>query len=166
MSPEGACRRVEVRSSGIRQPSWLGTIPEVCEAALRRIAAVEWDLSILFCGDSEIAALHGRYLGSHAPTDVMSFSQRARRRVRLKPDRRIAGDIVISVSALARNARTYRCSKGEEAKRLLIHGILHLAGMDHGRGHGGSMRALQERLVRAGGSAPKVGARGRGGTGT
>ena len=32
-------------------------------------------------------------------------------------------------------------------KRLLVHGLLHLAGMDHGRGKGGKMLALQERLL-------------------
>jgi ssRNA-specific RNase YbeY (16S rRNA maturation enzyme) len=32
-------------------------------------------------------------------------------------------------------------------KRLLVHGLLHLAGMNHGRGTGGVMLALQERLL-------------------
>jgi len=32
-------------------------------------------------------------------------------------------------------------------KRLTLHGILHLAGMDHGRGKGRAMLALQEKLM-------------------
>ena len=32
-------------------------------------------------------------------------------------------------------------------KRLLVHGLLHLAGMDHGRGKSGKMLALQEALL-------------------
>ena len=37
--------------------------------------------------------------------------------------------------------------ENEEMKRLLVHGLLHLAGMDHGRGRGGAMLALQEKLL-------------------
>ena len=32
----------------------------------------------------------------------------------------------------------------EELKRLLVHGILHCAGMDHGSGKGRAMLSLQE----------------------
>ena len=42
-----------------------------------------------------------------------------------------AGDIVISVDTLAKNAVEFDVSQDQELKRLLIHGILHLSGMDH-----------------------------------
>jgi probable rRNA maturation factor len=38
-------------------------------------------------------------------------------------------------------------SENEEMKRLLVHGLLHLAGMDHGRGKSGKMLTLQETLL-------------------
>jgi len=139
---------VDARSTGIRRPRWIGRTPRLCEAILQCMGATDWELSLLFCGDDEIAALNGRYLGKEGPTDVMSFSQQEKGTLALRPARRIAGDIVVSLDALARNARAYRCSQDEELKRLLIHGILHLAGMDHGRGKGRSMRTHQERLVR------------------
>ncbi|MDR2182110.1 MAG: rRNA maturation RNase YbeY, partial [Treponema sp.] len=41
------------------------------------------------------------------------------------------GDIVISLDALAENAVFFDVSPEDELRRLLIHGILHLTGMDH-----------------------------------
>ena len=46
----------------------------------------------------------------------------------------VAGDIAISLDALGRNAARFEVSENEEMKRLLVHGLLHLAGMDHGTG--------------------------------
>ena len=59
----------------------------------------------------------------------------------------MTGDIAISLPALGRNARKFGVSENEELKRLVVHGILHLAGMDHGRGKGGAMLSLQEDLL-------------------
>ena len=60
---------------------------------------------------------------------------------------RVTGDIALSLPALRRNAREFGVHENEELKRLLVHGILHLAGMDHGRGKGARMLALQEELL-------------------
>jgi probable rRNA maturation factor len=48
---------------------------------------------------------------------------------------------------MRRNAAAYGCTRDEELKRLTVHGLLHLAGMDHGRGPTGPMLELQERLL-------------------
>ena len=42
-----------------------------------------------------------------------------------------AGDVVISLDTLQRNAADNNIAENEELKRLLIHGFLHLKGMDH-----------------------------------
>jgi len=65
-------------------------------------------------------------------TDVLSFSQRlAEGQLNARSMYQPAGDIVISLDTMARNAGERRISEEEELKRLLIHGILHLEGMDH-----------------------------------
>ena len=46
-----------------------------------------------------------------------------------------AGDIAISLDTLPKNADYFKVSKNEELKRLLIHGVLHLNGYDHGEAH-------------------------------
>jgi probable rRNA maturation factor len=98
-----------------------------------------------------MAGLNERYRGKKGPTDVLSF-------LRDEPDERargvpaesrlVAGDLALSLEMLRRNAAAFECTEEEELKRLAVHGILHLAGMDHGRGHGGRMLALQERLLK------------------
>ena len=45
--------------------------------------------------------------------------------------RYVAGDIVISIDSLKKNAINFFVSENEELKRLIIHSILHLSGMDH-----------------------------------
>ncbi|MFO8063364.1 MAG: rRNA maturation RNase YbeY, partial [Spirochaetia bacterium] len=60
-----------------------------------------------------------------------------------------AGDLVISLDTMHRQAAEYNVRAEEELKRLLIHGILHLAGYDHGETHDdGKMMDIQERLLR------------------
>jgi probable rRNA maturation factor len=59
----------------------------------------------------------------------------------------VAGDIAISMDTMSRNAREFGVTEDEELKRLLVHGILHCAGMDHGSRKGRGMLALQERLL-------------------
>ena len=48
---------------------------------------------------------------------------------------------------MRRNAASFGVTENEELKRLLIHGILHVAGMDHGKGRSGPMLDLQEKLM-------------------
>jgi probable rRNA maturation factor len=58
-------------------------------------------------------------------------------------DRYIPGDIVISLESLKRNAAEFGISEEEELRRLLVHGILHLDGMDH------TVNALDEAALAA-----------------
>jgi probable rRNA maturation factor len=105
------------------QADWLENVAPFIEAVLMRLGIDGWELSVLFCADPFIAALNKQYCGVEAPTDVLSFSQK---------DEHIAGDIVISLDTLKSNTREFNVPMDEELKRLLTHGILHLAGHDHG----------------------------------
>jgi probable rRNA maturation factor len=121
-------------------PRWSARLARFCRHVLREAGAEGWDISILLCDDGMIADLNRRYRGIAQPTDVLSFS-------RSVEPLRVAGDIAISCDTLRRNAKEYGVSAEGELKRLTTHGILHLAGMDHGRGKGRAMLALQERIV-------------------
>jgi probable rRNA maturation factor len=116
---------------------------------MREIGAAEWDLSILLCDDARMRKLNGRYRGKDNTTDVLSFprEEHHRRSAASLEGSVVAGDIAISMDTLRRNAFALSVTEEEELKRLLIHGILHCAGMDHGTGKGKGMLALQERLL-------------------
>jgi probable rRNA maturation factor len=133
---------VEIAVSGVTPPRWKAGARRFCRAAVAAAGFDGGEISLLLCGDERIAELNARYRGKNRPTDVLSFP-------REEPGKStaVAGDIAISLPALGRNARTFGVHENEELKRLLVHGILHLAGMDHGRGKGAAMLSLQEVIL-------------------
>ena len=139
-------------------------------AKVLKIRALDnWELSILFCDDRTIRELNRRYRHIDAVTDVLSFPQLDRAvgpeasepatsqageeemgswlRRKAVGERVTAGDIVVSLETMRRNAKEQSIAPEEELKRLLIHGILHLEGLDH-HSQDCEMTAIQERILR------------------
>jgi len=75
-----------------------------------------------------MAELSRAYRGVDAPTDVLAFPMAEGRFKALSPD--LLGDVVISAETAARQAGPQGLEP--ELALLLIHGILHLLGYDHG----------------------------------
>ena len=112
-------------------PEWLEKIRPFVTKVLEKLEYNGWEISVMFCKDPFIQELNKQYRELDMPTDVLSFEQGD---VYIDEDDKewfAAGDIVISVDTLARNAQEFNVSMDEELKRLLIHGVLHLAGYDH-----------------------------------
>lgn len=138
---------VDVSSESVEPPSWLPGVERFVGLVLERLGISGWEVSVLFCDDAFIHNLNATYRGIDAPTDVLSFSQTEGPGVG-DPEAVHAGDIVISLDTLTRQAAEFDVSLEEELKRLLIHGILHLAGHDHGEQHDdGRMMGIQEGLL-------------------
>ncbi len=105
------------------------------------------ELSITLVDDRAIAELSGRYGRPRRATDVLSFplaeGPGAAHRGAL------LGDVVISVERAEAQARARRVPLDRELRDLVIHGALHLLGMDHARaGDRAAMRALEAHLRR------------------
>jgi probable rRNA maturation factor len=86
------------------------------------------ELSVSLVGDAEIRRLNRRYRGKDRPTDVLSFSLREGEFGDVATS---IGDVVISLETAKRQALENGFTFPEEVDRLLVHGILHLAGYDH-----------------------------------
>ncbi len=142
MTTRAASRSVEVVVEGVRRPGTKARLSRFCSRALSAAGFQTWSVAVLLCGDERIAALNLRYRGKPRPTDVLSFPREEGRH-----EDPVAGDIAISVETLRRNAARFGVSENEEMKRLVVHGLLHLAGMDHGRGKGGRMLARQAQIL-------------------
>ncbi len=115
----------------IEEPAWLGRAESFARGALEALGKDNWVLSLLFCGDDFIRILNRDYRGKDEATDVLSFCMGDT----VEEEGRslfLAGDIVISLPALARNAVEFSVPEDEELRRLIVHGILHLSGLDHG----------------------------------
>lgn len=103
------------------------------------------ELSVLFVGDQAMRTLNRRYRGKDRTTDVLSFSLREGGFPSIQPD--MLGDIVISVPVAARQARQEGHSISREIDRLLIHGLVHLLGYDHERGHREAQRMIRKERI-------------------
>lgn len=99
---------------------------------LEKLGKDKWEVSVLFTGDAFIQKLNRDYRGKDEPTDVLSFAQvDSKEAFPAEGGRFYAGDIVISTETLAKNANYFNISMNEELKRLLVHGLLHLSGLNH-----------------------------------
>ncbi|MEM6733107.1 MAG: rRNA maturation RNase YbeY [Myxococcota bacterium] len=116
---------------------------------LRTIAAAILDgldernseLSVVMTDDETIRELNRVHRGKDKATDVLSFSQVEGE---LFPgEKRVLGDVVISLDTAARQAESIGHSLEDEVKRLLVHGVLHLLGHDHV--HGGPQARKMKR---------------------
>jgi probable rRNA maturation factor len=129
------------------EPAWLDAAASFAVKAVAAIAEDSWDLSLYFCGDDFMAGLNAEYRGKDGPTDVLSFA--LGEWVTGENGRRyIAGDVVICIPVLERNAVEFGVSQNEELKRLIMHGVLHLSGLDHAtNGPDEPMLSRQESLL-------------------
>lgn len=106
------------------------------------------ELSVLFVDEQAIAALNKRFLGHEGPTDVLSFPIEDSFVLSGRyPDNggnapgweppeddampSLLGDVVICPEVAWRNAPEHAGTYDDELALLLVHGILHLLGMDH-----------------------------------
>ena len=103
------------------------------------------ELSVTFTDDAGIAALAGRYGRPERSTDVLAFALADGAHAEFAGD--LLGDVIISLDTAERQAKRRRVSLDRELRDLLIHGVLHLVGMDHEKpGDARNMRALEDHL--------------------
>jgi probable rRNA maturation factor len=139
--------RVAVNAGEVPLPPWTGCLEHFALRVLDALGTENWDLSVLLCGGPRMRSLNARYRGKDEDTDVLSFGlgETVEEGGEL---RYLCGDIVISLPALEENARYFETALDEELRRLLIHGILHLDGMDHETNDGAEpMLRLQEKIL-------------------
>jgi probable rRNA maturation factor len=120
-------------------------VEDASEAALtrfaaraRRAAGLKGEVAVMITGNREIQKLNKTFRKKNKPTDVISFPSEADG---------IAGDIAISVDIARGNGRQLGHGTLTELKILILHGMLHLAGLDHEKDNG-RMARREQRLRR------------------
>ena len=108
----------------------------------------ECEMSVLFVDELTMTDLNNRFMGHEGPTDVLSFPIDGDPTPPGRwpddggpgPDRSddnpedlplLLGDVVVCPAVATRNAPAHAGSFDDEIALLVVHGILHLMGMDH-----------------------------------
>lgn len=126
---------IEVLSQNVEKPAldWekVGRwIVEVARRHGRRTGA----LTYIFCDDARILEVNKEFLNHDYFTDIITFDDTTGRLIR--------GDIFISLDTVASNAEAVGTTYDDELMRVIIHGILHLCGInDKGPGEREIMEA-------------------------
>jgi probable rRNA maturation factor len=109
----------------------------------RRVVRLGGLVNVLVTSSAELQSLNQRFRGVDKATDVLSFPALPAAR----QARRVAGEVAISADIARENAVRLEHSVADEVKILVLHGILHLAGLDHERDNG-QMARKESRLRR------------------
>jgi probable rRNA maturation factor len=91
----------------------------------RHAVGLTGEVEVLLADDPTLRRLNKSFRGKNKPTDVLSFPTPA------EIAHTHAGDLAISLETAARQAAAYCHSLRDEVKILLLHGLLHLSGLDH-----------------------------------
>lgn len=109
----------------------------------QRTVGLAGEVDVLLADDRTLRRLNREFRGKDRATDVLSFPAAE------ELAGECAGDLAISLETAARQAREHGHELRDEVRVLLLHGLLHLSGMDHETDHG-EMAAreaeLRERL--------------------
>ena len=119
---------------GVDEPEWLDKVQDFLLLAANQLGFDNEEVSVLFCNDEYIKELNSSYRNIDAPTDVLSFENDEEYEDE-EGKWKCVGDIAISLDTLPVNAEYFNEDTNAELKRLLLHGLLHLNGMDHGEEH-------------------------------
>ena len=131
---------------GVVEPDWTDSAVSFMEKAAQLLGYDQEEISLFFCRDDYIKELNKAYRNIDAPTDVLSFENDEEYEDE-EGSWKCVGDIVISLDTLPVNAEYFEEDQNSELKRLLVHGLLHLNGMDHGAEHIEKQKAPQGEML-------------------
>lgn len=81
----------------------------------------EGEINYIFCSDEYLHKLNVEFLQHDTLTDVISFDNSL--------GNLISGDVYISIDRVMENAKEFKVAFDEELCRVMVHGILHYAGL-------------------------------------
>lgn len=125
-----------VKFPKIKRRETTAWIKKVAAAYGRKVG----EIGYLFCDDEKILEVNREYLQHDYYTDIITFDY--------DEDDIISGDLVISLDTVKSNAELFHKNYDEELHRVIIHGILHLCGInDKGPGEREIMEAAENKAL-------------------
>lgn len=107
--------------------------------AARAAVAAGGFCTVVLASDAVVKRLNARHRGRNRPTNVLTFDPAA-------PG--LPGEIVLALGTVRREARAAAKRPAAHLAHLVVHGVLHLRGHDHGRaGAARRMEMAEARLL-------------------
>ena len=131
------------RSSGGHSGGHSGALAlEALVAGAARAIAADADVAaqfggnleacVAFTGDAEVRRLNAQYRGQDKATNVLSFAAGPQPVMPGAPvQSRFLGDIVLAAETIASEAAALGIPMAHHVQHLVVHGVLHLMGLDH-----------------------------------
>lgn len=127
--------RIKVEGKGVLPPDFDSVAADIWAAILRtEELPTPCEVSLLFCDNKFIKELNLSYRHLDTATDVLSFPQYEGKEeiLKIKEEPILLGDVIISLEKAHEQAEKYGHTFKRELSFLLVHGIMHLLGYDHG----------------------------------
>lgn len=114
---------ISYNAEGVKMPSikkrettnWIKSVAATYD---KKIGSIGY----IFCSDEKILEINNEYLQHDYYTDIITFNY--------NEGDTISGDIFISLDTVRSNAEQYKVDYNEELHRVIIHGVLHLCGIN------------------------------------
>lgn len=100
----------------------LALVERWIEQVARNHDRVLGPLTYVFCNDEKILEVNREFLQHDYYTDIITFDY--------SRSRMVSGDMFISLDTVASNAQLVGCEYERELMRVVVHGVLHLCGID------------------------------------
>lgn len=114
--------------------AWIAAVAATYEG--RKVGS----LNYIFCNDDHILEVNKQFLGHDFYTDIITFDY--------SEPGVVSGDMYISLDTVLTNSEKFHTSYDKELMRVIIHGVLHLCGInDKGRGERAIMEAAENRAL-------------------
>ena len=132
---------ITYQTEGIKMPDikkretteWIKAVAATYEKRIGEIACI-------FCSDEKILEVNRQYLQHDYYTDIITFDY--------CEGNRLSGDLFISLETVKTNSEQFNTPYEEELHRTIIHGILHLCGInDKGPGEREIMEAAENKAL-------------------
>ncbi len=87
-----------------------------------KFGCIHGDLNYIFCSDEYLKEINSKYLNHDYYTDIVTFDYRE--------GNVVSGDMFISVDRVIENSGVFQCNIEDEFLRVIVHGVLHLLGLN------------------------------------
>ena len=132
-----------VKMPAIRRRDTSAWIKQVAASYGKKVGSIAY----IFCNDEKILAVNRQYLQHDYYTDIITFDYCEDEAV-MGHKNTISGDLFISLDTVRTNAEQQATTYEEELHRVIIHGILHLVGInDKGPGEREIMEAAENNAL-------------------